>query len=97
MSQKTMARKSTDSQSPDEPSRMTTGSASHLAALNPYILVFACLLIGGSSVILLILSGIAAFTQYKLASIPFFGGFVLTLRMLFSLAKLIIAKSEDQK
>jgi hypothetical protein len=94
---KNVARKSTNPQPPDEPSRTTANSASHLATLSPYILVFACLLIGGSSVVLLMLSVIAAFTQYKLTSIPFFAGFALTLRMVFSLAKQIIAKSENQK
>jgi hypothetical protein len=94
---KNVPRNSTNPQPQDEPPRKTDNSASHLATLSLFILVFACLLIGGSSVILLILSVIAAFTHYKFASIPFFGGFVLTLRMAFSLAKQIIAKSENQK
>ena len=75
---------------------MTSESASNLATEKSYILVFACLLIGVFSVILLLLSIIAAFTQSKLVSIPFFGGFVLTLRMVFSLAKQLIAKTEDR-
>lgn len=97
MSLKNVARKRPNKQSPAEPEQRTADKVSSLAELRRYILMSTCLLIGCSSVILLLLSIIVAFTPYNLASLPFFGGFLLTLKMMFKLAGQIIAKSGDQE
>jgi hypothetical protein len=64
---------------------------SHLQLIKPYILVFACLMIGMASIGCLILSVIAALSSRPyLATLPF-SAFVLTLRMAYSLARMLIA------
>lgn len=57
--------------------------------LKPYILAFMCLLIGMASIACLCLTVAATFTSPKLAILPF-STFVLTLRMAYGLAQMLI-------
>lgn len=72
------------------PNKSSPKSSSHLQILKPYILVFSCLIIGISSIALLILTVAAAFIAPMLAIFPF-SAFVLTLRMSYGLARLLIS------
>lgn len=59
--------------------------------LKPYILAFTCLLIGAASIACLCLTVAATFANPKLAFLPF-SAFVLTLRMAYGLARMLIAE-----